>query len=205
MNCPDVSAFAPRAAVTMRAYITALQQSDGLFWHTRQSKAYWGRANGWVAAGMTELLLDLPTGAARDSVMAGYKKQMDALLSKQITSGKDVGCWRQVLDVSTASAESSCTAMFTYALVTGVKNGWLTDTQYVTAARNGWIALGNKTSSTGMLDKVCPGTGQASAGTLASQQQFYMDIALGSDDQHGQAPLLWAATALLRTDCPGLR
>jgi hypothetical protein len=32
-----------------------------------------------------------------------------------------------------------------------------------------------------------------------------MDITLGSNDQHGQAPLLWSATALLRKDCPGVR
>ena len=199
------SKYLDRAAKTMQAYFTALQQQDGLFWHTRQSKAYWGRANGWVASGMTELLLELPAGTTRDAIMAGYRKQMDGLLPLQIASGADAGCWRQVLNRSDANAESSCTAMFTFALVTGIKNAWLTDAKYVTAARNGWIALGNKTSSSGMLDRVCPGTGQAAAGDLASQQKFYMDITLGSNDQHGQAPLLWAATALLRADCPGKR
>jgi unsaturated rhamnogalacturonyl hydrolase len=197
--------YLDRAAKTMQAYFTALQQADGLFWHTKQSKAYWGRANGWVASGMTELLLELPAGATRDAIMAGYKKQMDGLLPLQVTSGTDAGCWRQVLNRTDAAAESSCTAMFTFALITGVRNGWLTDAKYVKAAHDGWVALGNKTSSGGMLDKVCPGTGQANAGDLASQQKFYMDIALGSNDQHGQAPLLWAANALLRTDCPGAR
>ena len=107
--------------------------------------------------------------------------------------------------MSTANAASSCAAMFTYALVTGVTNGWLADNKYVTAARNGWIALGNKTNSIGMLDKVCPGTGQAPAGDLVFQQRFYMSISLGSNDQHGQAPLMWAAIAPLQTDCPGMR
>jgi unsaturated rhamnogalacturonyl hydrolase len=199
------SKYLDRAAKTMQAYLAALQQSDGLFWHTRDAKAYWGRANGWVASGMTELLLELPAGTTRDAIMAGYKKQMDGLLPLQIASGTDAGCWRQVLNRTEASAESSCTAMFTFALVTGIKNGWLTDAKYTTAARNGWTALGSKTNSTGMLAKVCPGTGSAPSGDLASQQKFYMDIALGSNDQHGQAPLLWTATALLRPDCPGLR
>ena len=53
--------YLDRMATTMLAYITALQQSDGLFWHTKQSKAYWGRANGWFASGMATLLLVLPT------------------------------------------------------------------------------------------------------------------------------------------------
>ncbi len=82
---------------------------------------------------------------------------------------------------------------------------WLAHrSKYVTAARNGWLALGSKTNSSGVLDKVCPGTGQADAGSLSSQQSFYANIALGSNDQHGQAPLLWAAIALLRQDCPGV-
>lgn len=197
--------YLTRMALTMKAYLAALQQSDGNFWHTKQSKAYWGRANGWVAAGMSELLQDLPAGADRDAVMAGYKKQMDGLLPLQITSGADAGMWRQVLDLASSNPESSCTAMFTFALVTGIRNGWLTDAKYITAAKNGWLALGNKTNSSGVLDRVCPGTGQADAGTLASQQAFYANITLGSNDQHGQAPLMWAARALIRPDCPGVR
>lgn len=197
--------YLTRAAKTMIAYLAALQQPDGHFWHTKQSKAYWGRANGWIAAGMTELLLELPSGADRDAILAGYKKQMDGLLAVQVASGADAGAWRQVLDVPSAQPESSCTAMFTFALITGVRNGWLTDAKYAAAARSGWLALGNKTNASGVLDKVCPGTGQADPGTLAQQQSFYTSITLGSNDQHGQAPLLWAARALLRPDCPGVR
>jgi unsaturated rhamnogalacturonyl hydrolase len=197
--------YLDRAAKTMLSYHAALQQSDGLFWHTRDSKAYWGRANGWVAAGMAELLLDLPAGTNRTMILAGFKKMMDGLLPLQITSGADDGMWRQVLDLTSAPAESSCTAMFSFALTTAVKNGWLTDAKYAAAARKGWLGVANKTDSTGKLDKICPGTGAASSGTLQSQQQFYATIALGKGDLHGQAPLLWLAAALLRTDCPGVR
>ncbi|MBV9946798.1 MAG: glycoside hydrolase family 88 protein [Myxococcales bacterium] len=199
------SKYLDRSAKTMMAYFTALQQANGLFWHTMTSKAYWGRANGWVASGMTELLLELPAGSVRDAIMAGYKQQIDGLLPLQISGGADDGMWRQVLDLTSAPAESSCTAMFTYALVNGVRNGWLTDPKYSAAARRGWLAVANKTNSAGKLDKVCPGTGAAPAGTLASQQQFYATIALGLGDLHGQAPLLWTASALLRPDCPGVR
>lgn len=197
--------YLDHASTTLIAYMAALQQSDGMFWHTKQSKAYWGRADGWFVSGMTELLLDLPTGSTRDTIMAGYKKFLDGVLPLQISGGNDDGAWRQVLDLSTAPAESSCTAMITFALINGVRNGWLTDPKYAAAARKGWIALGNKTNAMGQLDKVCPGTGQAPAGSLSSQQQFYATIALGSNDMHGQAPLMWAANALLRKDCPGVR
>jgi hypothetical protein len=194
-----------RSALTLIDYISKLQQSDGMFWHTQQSKAYWGRANGWFVSGMTELLLDLPSGSTRDTIMAGYKKFLDGVLPLQVSGGTDDGMWRQVLDLSSSPAESSCTAMITFALVNGVRNGWLTDPKYSAAARKGWLAIGNKTNSMGQLDKVCPGTGQAPAGSLSSQQQFYATITLGSNDMHGQAPLLWSANAFLRKDCPGVR
>ena len=197
--------YLTRAAVTLLDYQAKLQQSDGLFWHTQTSKAYWGRANGWVAAGAAELLVDLPAGTQRDMVMAGFKKHLDGLLTKQVSGGNDDGMWRQVLDVSTANPESSCTAMFTFALTTALKNGWISGSNYSMAARRGWLAVANKTNAQGQLDRVCPGTGAAPAGTLASQQQFYTSITLGSNDTHGQAPLLWLSHALLRTDCPGMR
>jgi len=96
--------------------------------------------------------------------------------------------------------------MFTFALATGVKNGWLTDAKYAQSARAGWLALASKTTG-GELNSVCPGTGEPKVFGLAAQQRYYIDQMKGSQlgDQHGQAPLLWAAHALLRADCPGVR
>jgi len=206
--------YLDRAAKTMVAYIAALQKDNdtkttGLFWHTKKSHAYWSRANGWFASGSTELLLELPAGHPnRDAIMAAYKKQMDALITLQFPSGTDQGCWHQVLDVTTNTAsyaESSSSAMFTFALVTGLKNGWLSGDKYVTAALNGWKCISDKTDSTGLLTKVCTGTGEPTATDLAGQQQFYFDRPAPAGDRHGQGPLLWATTAMLRKDCPGVR
>jgi unsaturated rhamnogalacturonyl hydrolase len=204
--------YLDRAAKAMVAYIAALQKDNdtkttGLFWHTKNSHAYWGRANGWFASGATELLLELPAGHTnRDAIMAAYKKQMDALVGLQNTaSGADQGCWRQVLDRTDAWAESSCSAMFTFALATGLKNGWLSGDKYVTAAANGWKCIANKTDSTGLLAKVCEGTGEATGTDLATQQSYYLGRGTPAGDRHGQGPLLWAANALLRSDCPGVR
>jgi rhamnogalacturonyl hydrolase YesR len=206
--------YLDRAAKTMVAYIAALQKDNdtkttGLFWHTKKSHAYWSRANGWFAAGSTDLLLELPAGhTSRDAIMAAYKKQMDALITLQFPSGSDEGCWHQVLDVTTNTAsyaESSSSAMFTFALVTGLKNGWLSGEKYVTAALEGWKCISNKTDSSGLLTKVCEGTGEPTATDLAGQQSYYFSRGTPAGDRHGQGPLLWAATALLRKDCPGVR
>ncbi len=50
-----------------------------------------------------------------------YLAMMSALLKYQ---GKD-GMWRQLIDHDEAWPESSSSAMFTFALITGVKNAWL--------------------------------------------------------------------------------
>ena len=206
--------YLDRAAKTMVAYIGQLQKDNdtkttGLFWHTKKSHAYWSRANGWFASGATELLLELPASHTNyNAIMTAWKKQMDALVGLQFPSGTDQGCWHQVLDVTTDSrsyAESSSSAMFTFALVTGLKNGWISGTKYVTSALNGWKCIANKTDSTGLLTKVCVGTGEPAATDLAGQQTYYYGQGTPVGDRHGQGPLLWAATALLRKDCPGLR
>lgn len=199
--------YLTRTANLLLEYLIRLQKPD-LFWHTETSKAYWGRENGWVSAGMTELLLDLPTSDLRDQVKAAFVKQLDAAIPLQVAGDEgtgDAGCWHQVLD-TTVKVETSITAMFTFALATAVRNGWVTDPKYATAARKGWLALAKKTdTNTGKLSLVCPGTGAAPSGDLASQQAFYNDIQLASGDLHGHAPLLWAANAFLTTECPGGR
>jgi hypothetical protein len=59
--------------------------------------------------------------------------------------------------------------------------------------------------NTGQIDKVCIGTAATTATTPTAQRDYYVQRMLVRGDLHGQAPLLWSAAALLRTDCPGMR
>ena len=75
---------------------------------------------------------------------------------------------------------------------------------------HGQMGPGQRLVRRGHGAQVCPGTGQAwgqpGVGTdLKSQQDFYINLqsSFSAGDQHGQAPLLWSASALLRSDCPG--
>ncbi len=54
------SKYLDRAAREMSAYLDKLQQPNGLFYHAPDAPFFWGRGNGWVAAGMAELLRSLP-------------------------------------------------------------------------------------------------------------------------------------------------
>ena len=52
--------YLERAAREMVAYLARLQEPNGLFFHAPDVKHFWGRGDGWVAVGMTEMLRELP-------------------------------------------------------------------------------------------------------------------------------------------------
>ncbi len=183
------SKYLDRAALEMSVYLDKLQQPNGLFYHAPDAPFFWGRGNGWVAAGMTELLRSLPANHPRRArILEGYRKMMAALLKYQ---GSD-GMWRQLIDHPEAWPETSSTGMFTFAMVTGVKNGWLDKRTYAPAARKGWLGLVNYIEPNGDIREVCEGTGKN------NNLQYYLDRKRNTGDLHGQAPILWSASAFLR-------
>jgi rhamnogalacturonyl hydrolase YesR len=186
------------AATTMAAYLDKLQQPNGLFYHAPDSPFYWGRGNGWVAAGMAELLRALPKNhPQRARIVEGYQKMMASLLKYQ----GDDGLWRQLIDRPESWAETSSTGMFTFAMVSGVKNGWLDSKTYGPAARKAWLGLVKHLDKDANVDEVCIGTNksrQEAGPDLDKQLKFYIDRPRRTGDLHGQAPILWTASALMR-------
>jgi rhamnogalacturonyl hydrolase YesR len=181
--------YIDRAANEMAAYLDKLQQPNGLFYHAPDVPFYWGRGNGWVAVGMAEMLRSLPKDhPKRAQILGSYVKMMDTLLKFQ---GPD-GMWKQLIDHPEAWPETSSTGMFTFAMITGVKNGWLEEKTYGPAARKAWLALTGYINADGDISNVCEGTNKL------NDLQYYLDRKRNTGDLHGQAPLLWCASALLR-------
>ncbi|MFO7693379.1 MAG: glycoside hydrolase family 88 protein [Vicinamibacterales bacterium] len=181
--------YVDRAALAMVAYLDRLQQPNGLFFHAPDSPFYWSRGNGWMAAGSAELLRSLPeTHPARPRILEGYRRMMTSLLAMQ---GED-GLWRQLLDHPEAWPETSGTGMFASAMVTGVRNGWLDERTYGPAARKAWLGLVKYIDADANVSSVCAGTNKGPT------VQYYLDRPRNTGDLHGQAPVLWTASALLR-------
>ena len=137
--------YMDHAALTASVYLRRLQRDDGLFYHrippegatTPNAPFYWSRGNGWVAAGLSEILINLPKDHEHyKDILAGYQKMMAGLLK---TQGAD-GMWHQLLDHPESFAETSGTGMFTFAFALGVKNGWLEGPAYKEATKKAWIA-----------------------------------------------------------------
>lgn len=182
-------AYIDRAAKEMVVYLDELQRPNGLFFHAPDVPFFWGRGNGWMAAGTAELLRSLPAdNPDRPRILEGYRKMMAALLKYQAADGM----WRQLVDDEGSWPETSGTAMFTFALITGVKNGWLDAQAYGPAARKAWLALITYIDESGDVREVCEGTNKK------ADRQYYLDRKRVTGDLHGQAPVIWCATALLR-------
>lgn len=120
--------------------------------------------------------------------MQGYRSMMASLRRYQ----SDSGMWLQLIDHPESWKESSSTAMFTYAMITGVKNGWLEES-YGPVARKAWIALVDYIDQDGAVREVCAGTG------TKNDLMHYLNRPRIVGDFHGQAPVLWSVAALLRS------
>ncbi len=180
--------YADRAAMQIAAYVKKLQQPSGLFFHGPQAHFYWGRGNGWVASSITEVLKSLPQGhPKRSEIMQSYLKMMEALLQYQ----SENGMWRQLVDYPYSWAESSCTAMFAYSMITGVKKGWLEKEKYQTAVQKAWNAICAHLDRDANLMEICVGTGKS------DDIEYYLKRPRSLGDLHGQAPLLWCVCELL--------
>jgi len=171
------------------AYVDLLQQDNGLFHHRTAWPFFWVRGNGWAAAGMTEMLLALPEDhPKRPQLMGAYLKMMEGLVECQ---GED-GMWPQLLDYPYVRPESSGSGMFIFALATGVKEEWLSASPYREAAERGWAALAEYVDEEGRVREVSAGI------TSETIKPYLCTRQAPVGDYHGQAGVLWAATAMVR-------
>lgn len=181
--------YLQRAALQTANYLAKLQQANGLFFHGEKAPFYWGRGNGWVAAGLAVILSELPSSNEHYEVITqGYLKMMQALLAFQ----SDDGMWRQLVDKTESWKETSATAMFAYAMLVGVKQGLLDNAIYKQSYTTAWLALQHYINDKGQLSNVCVGTGQS------LDINYYLQRPTITGDLHGQAPLLWFINELTK-------
>lgn len=180
-----------RAAKELALYIQKLQRPDGLFEHATQVPFVWGRGDGWVAGGLALVMTYLPeTNPDYLVVKEGYHKMMDGLLKNQRANG----LWGQLVDDPASWDETSGSAMFTFAFVTGVRRGLLCPKTYGPAARKAYLALVDKLDAHANLADVCDGT------VKKNDRDHYLQRPRVNGAPYGQAGLMWVCNALLAED-----
>lgn len=124
---------------------TGLYFRDGKYVYPKHKsnnggKDFWARGDGWVLAGLAKVLKDLPSDYRHRKFFEDkYKRMAEAVVACQ----RPGGYWsRSMFDEEHApGCETSGTAFFTYGLLWGVNNGYLTDAKYLDAALKGWNYL----------------------------------------------------------------
>jgi unsaturated rhamnogalacturonyl hydrolase len=106
------------------------------------SAAFWGRSMGWYAMALVDVLELLPQDhPQRAPIVAVLQRLARAVADVQDAA---TGVWWQVLDAGGRDKnfrEASSSSMFVYALLKGVKNGWLDAATYAPAAERGYEGI----------------------------------------------------------------
>ena len=149
---------------------------------------YWGRANGWTLMATAELLGVLPEGyQGRDELLHLYRSMVRSLAGIQDGSG----FWHNMLDKTDTYLETSCTAMFTFAIAKGINEGWINHV-YGPVAMTGWNAINSVVLENGAVDGTCEGT------TFAHDNTYYYHRGKSIHATHGYGPVLYAGAEMIR-------
>jgi rhamnogalacturonyl hydrolase YesR len=125
---------------------------DSRFFERRDDqgrKFFWSRGNGWVFAGIANLLDALPRDNPDRARMEALFREMAGKL--KLTQKPD-GYWApSLLAPENSPPETSGTGFYVYGLAWGVKNGLLDAAEYRPAIDRGWAALTRAVAKDGKL------------------------------------------------------
>ena len=169
-------------------------ENSGLYFHCyyddikEQGVAHWGRANGWSIVAQANLLEFLPKDHPdRPELLRIFKQQILGLARYQ----SETGLWHQILDRNDSYLETSCTAMFTYAVAKGVNEGWI-EPRYKTIAEEGWKGIASMINKKGQVENICVGTGTSTA------MIHYYKRPVSLNDIHGLGAVLLAGVEVMK-------
>lgn len=118
-------------------------------------KIFWGRGNGWVVAGLANILQLLPEDDPRSPFYAGLFKEM---LQRLVELQDSNGYWHaSLLDPASYPApETSATSLIVYALAYGINNDLLEKELYMKPLQKAWEHLLSVIDEEGKLGWVQP-------------------------------------------------
>ena len=178
----------------------AWDSSHQMFWcdpETGQSAHAWGRAMGWYAMALVDVIPMLPEGEGRETLERLLNRVFTALaLFRDPASGM----WYQVLDRPGEKGnylEATCSVMFAYALLKGTRLDLLEDITREDARRvyEEVLKAFVRTDAEGLvnLDSCCEVAGLGGKTMRRGDYDYYINEPVRSNDPKGIGPLVWAA------------
>jgi len=165
---------------------------------TGQSPHFWGRAIGWYAMGIVDVLDYFPEDhPERETIITILQRMSEALLEYQ---DDETGIWYQVIDQGDRPGnylESSVTAMLSYAFAKGVRKGYLDD-RFLNSAQqayNGLLEHKVVIDKHGMVDlhDGCSVGGLGGRPYRDGSFQYYISEPRRTNDWKAVGPLVFAA------------
>ena len=169
------------------------------------SSNFWGRAEGWYAMALVDVLDYFPTNhPARAQIIATLQKTAAGILKWQDAK---TGLWWQVLDAGERKGnyrEATASAMFVYALAKGVNQGYLSR-DYIPAITKGYAGIvenlikpaGEKSWTLTQCCQVAGLGGSPSNGKFRSGSfDYYVGEPIVKNDLKGVGPFILAGIEL---------
>jgi unsaturated rhamnogalacturonyl hydrolase len=165
---------------------------------TGQSPHAWGRAMGWYAMAIVDVLDFLPINQPGREEMLSILRNMVEKLS-EIQDAK-TGGWYQVLDRNAEGGnyiETSCTSMFSYSIFKAVRKGYI-DKKYLnnaTKAYEGLIKNFIVVDEKGLvnLTRVCGVAGLGGNPYRDGSFEYYINEMIRDNDPKGTGPFIMAS------------
>jgi unsaturated rhamnogalacturonyl hydrolase len=166
-----------------------------------KSPNFWGRAIGWFAMGLVDVLDYFPAEhPRRDTIVAVFQRLSYAMVPYQ---DDETGLWYQVVDKGHREEnylESSVSAMLAYAFAKGVRKGYL-EKDYLGVARRAFEGLVEHkitVDENGMvnLHDVCSVAGLGGRPYRDGSFEYYMSEPKRTNDFKGVGPFVFAALEL---------
>lgn len=119
------------------------------------SPHFWARGNGWVVMATAEVLETLPADhPKRAELIALLNRRLEAIIKLQDESG----LWHTVLDRPDSYLEVSASEMYAFAILRGVRRGWLPK-EMLGSALKALRAIAPNVQPDGKVTGVSAGTG----------------------------------------------
>src|SRR4051794_4240392 len=167
---------------------------------TGRAPMFWGRAMGWYAMALVDVLDYFPKDhPKRAELIAILNREMAAL---QKVQDKNTGVWWLILDMPGKEKnylEASSSAMFAYAMAKGVRMGYL-PASFLKSADTAWAGIQKQfiESKSGSVDlvKTIGGAGLGGNPYRAADYNYYVNEKVVTNDPKGIGAFLLAAAEM---------
>ncbi|MCW3785587.1 glycoside hydrolase family 88/105 protein [Plebeiibacterium sediminum] len=167
------------------------------------SPHFWGRAEGWYAMALVDVLDFVPANYPERDVLITILNEVAAAIKKY--QDQESGVWYQVLDQGNREGnylEASASSMFVYTLLKAVRNGYI-DKSYKDLAVKGYEGIlksfvRENEDGTISLTKICAVAGLGGNPYREGTYEYYIGEPVRDNDPKGVGPFILASIELTK-------